>query len=84
MDEAKAATNEFRVDFSDEEMGSFDLIALFLRWMRAILETGEIPYQNLITATLLNGVYLALAIVFFYYNLRVVKEKGLLIRRGTE
>jgi ABC-2 type transport system permease protein len=52
--------------------------------MRAVLETGEIPYQSLMKATLLNGIYLALAIVFFYYTLRVVKEKGLLIHRGTE
>ena len=52
--------------------------------MRAVLETGMIPYESLIRATVLNGVYLTLAILFFYYNLRVVKEKGLLIHRGAE
>jgi ABC-2 type transport system permease protein len=52
--------------------------------MRAVLETGEIPYESLIKATCLNGVCLAVAICFFYYTLGVVKEKGLLIHRGTE
>jgi ABC-2 type transport system permease protein len=52
--------------------------------MRAVLETGKIPYAQLGLATLLNGVYLFLSIGFFYYMLRVVKEKGLLIHRGTE
>ncbi len=52
--------------------------------MRSVLETGEIPYESLMKATMLNGVYLALAIFFFYYTLAVVKEKGLLIHRGTE
>ena len=52
--------------------------------MRSVLETGQIPYESLIYATLLNSVYVSLAICFFYYTLRVVKEKGLLIHRGTE
>ncbi len=52
--------------------------------MRAVLETGEIPYQSLMTAIGLNVIYLALAIGFFYDNLRVVKDKGLLLHRGTE
>jgi len=52
--------------------------------MRALLETGAIPYQSLITATLLNVIYLSLSISLFYYTLRVVKEKGLLLHQGTE
>ncbi|MBI3358788.1 MAG: ABC transporter permease [Nitrospirae bacterium] len=52
--------------------------------MRAVLETGAIPYESLMKAAFLNGIYLALAIRFFYYNLRIVKEKGLLLHRGTE
>ncbi len=52
--------------------------------MRAVLETGLIPYDSLIKAAILNCGYLALAIGFFYYNLRVVKERGLLIHRGSE
>ena len=52
--------------------------------MRSLLETGNFPYESLVKATLLNGVLLTLAIRFFYYNLRVVREKGLLQHRGTE
>ena len=52
--------------------------------MRAVVETGAIPTASLIKATLLNLVYLGLAIYFFYRNLRIVKIKGLLMRSGTE
>ncbi len=52
--------------------------------MRAVLETGAVPHDSLIKALLLNGVYLVLAICFFYYNLRLVKQKGLLMHRGKE
>jgi ABC-2 type transport system permease protein len=52
--------------------------------MRTVLETGTFPYDSLIKALLLNGIYLTLSIWFFYYNLRVVKEKGLLLHRGLE
>ncbi len=52
--------------------------------MRLVLETGILPYDSLIKATLLNGVIITGAIAFFYHTLRVVKDKGLLIQRGTE
>ncbi|MEK7286372.1 MAG: ABC transporter permease [Nitrospirota bacterium] len=52
--------------------------------MRSVLETGRIPYQELVIAMVLNAVYLSASIYFFYYNLRVVKDKGLLLHRGVE
>ncbi|MEK7747936.1 MAG: ABC transporter permease [Nitrospirota bacterium] len=52
--------------------------------MRAVLENGIIPYRELGIALFLNGIYLSASIYFFYYNLRVVKEKGLLLHRGVE
>ncbi|MFQ5781283.1 MAG: ABC transporter permease, partial [Nitrospiria bacterium] len=52
--------------------------------MRAVIEGGALPLENLLKAVLLNVVYLTGAICFFYRNLRIVKEKGLLIRSGTE
>lgn len=52
--------------------------------MRAVVETGAIPAASLLKASLLNLLYLSLAIYFFYRNLRIVKIKGLLMRSGTE
>jgi len=52
--------------------------------MRGVLETGAVPYHELMVATLLNGVYLSLAIFLFHGTLRVVREKGLLMQRGME
>lgn len=52
--------------------------------MRAVIEGGGIPVKNLLVAALLNMVYLSGAICFFFRNLKVVKEKGLLMRSGTE
>lgn len=52
--------------------------------MRGVVETGAFPTAELVKATLLNLIYLSLAFSFFYRNLRIVKEKGLLLRSGTE
>jgi len=52
--------------------------------MRQVVETGHIAVGHLSIAAGLNAVYVALAIVLFYRNLRVVREKGLLIRSGTQ
>lgn len=52
--------------------------------MRGILQSGGFPWSYLLWATVLNGIYLLLAILLFYRNLRVVKIKGLLMRGGTE
>lgn len=52
--------------------------------MRAVVETGEIPWESLLNAFTLNVLYLTFAFYFFYRNLRIVKIKGLLMRSGTE
>lgn len=52
--------------------------------MRAVVETGAFPVEALVKAVILNLLYLFLALSFFYRNLRIVKEKGLLLRSGTE
>ncbi|HET6466111.1 MAG TPA: ABC transporter permease [Nitrospiria bacterium] len=50
--------------------------------MRAVIETKNFPLDELIWATGLNVVYLAVAILFFNGMFRVVKMKGLLVRAG--
>lgn len=52
--------------------------------MREVVETGAFPVEALVKAVILNLLYLFLALSFFYRNLRIVKEKGLLLRSGTE
>ncbi len=52
--------------------------------MREVIHAGAIPVSHLVVAFLLNVFYLLSAITFFYWNLRVVRERGLLIRSGTE
>ncbi len=50
--------------------------------MRAVILTGIFPGRLLLYATLLNLLHLGLALAFFYRMLRVVREKGLLVRIG--
>jgi ABC-2 type transport system permease protein len=52
--------------------------------MRAVLQTGRLPWSHLLWAFGLNGVYLLIAFFVFYRNLRIVKVKGLLMRSGAE
>ncbi|HEY5600234.1 MAG TPA: hypothetical protein VIK48_06030, partial [Candidatus Manganitrophaceae bacterium] len=52
--------------------------------MRTVIETGRIPVESLLIAAGLNLIYLLAALSFFYRNLRVVKERGLLMRSGAE
>lgn len=52
--------------------------------MRAVVESGAFPVGELVKAVLLNLIYFSLALAFFYRNLKIVKEKGLLLRSGTE
>jgi len=59
-------------------------VAHIFEGMRTVLETGAVPYDSLIAATVLNGVYLTVSIFLFHWVLRVVRDKGLLIHRGTE
>jgi ABC-2 type transport system permease protein len=50
--------------------------------MREVIGRGRLPVANLLRATGLNAVYLALVTVFFYVVFRAVKKKGLLARIG--
>ncbi len=50
--------------------------------MRAVIEGGLFPLRHLLWAAGLNCVYLTGAILFFAWNFRVVKEKGLLAKTG--
>jgi ABC-2 type transport system permease protein len=52
--------------------------------MRHVVETGQIDINRLLTATLLNALYLTGAIALFYLSLRIAREKGLIIRSGLE
>lgn len=50
--------------------------------MRTIVATGRFPTEDLIWAICLNAVYIAVALVFFSWNFRMVKKKGLLVKIG--
>ncbi len=52
--------------------------------MRMVVENNHFPLEHLLKAAALNGLYLTAALLYFYRNLRVVREKGLLMRSGTE
>ncbi len=52
--------------------------------MRAVIETGRVAPGSLLLAMGLNVVYFSLAVALFYRNLRVARERGLLIRSGME
>ena len=52
--------------------------------MRVVIEKGTLPIDHLMMAGVFNMIYLALALLFFYRSLRVAKERGLLLHRGTE
>jgi len=50
--------------------------------MRQVLHEGTFPLTELLAATALNGVYLAISFVFFYWIFGQVKELGLLMKVG--
>jgi ABC-2 type transport system permease protein len=50
--------------------------------MRTVLTTGTFPMNNLLTAMALNVVYIAVAFLFFSWNFRAIKRKGLLVKVG--
>jgi ABC-2 type transport system permease protein len=52
--------------------------------MRQVIETGQVEAHRLLMATGLNALYFSLAVALFYHNLRVARDKGLLIRSGIE
>ncbi|MBZ0220711.1 MAG: ABC transporter permease [Candidatus Methylomirabilis sp.] len=50
--------------------------------MRLVLNTGEFPAREVAAAAALNFVYIVLSVLFFYWNFRVVRRKGLLAKVG--
>lgn len=50
--------------------------------MRTILGTGVFPIRNFLWALGLNALYLCGVFLFFNWNFRVIKRKGLLVRIG--
>jgi len=50
--------------------------------MRAVVGHGPFPTGHLIYAMLLNVVYVTISIIFFSWNFKTVKERGLLVKTG--
>ncbi len=50
--------------------------------MRTVLTTGTFPMNNLLHAMGLNVVYIAVSFLFFSWNFRAIKKKGLLVKVG--
>jgi ABC-2 type transport system permease protein len=48
--------------------------------MRTVLETGVMPINLIVWATITNAIYLALVMIFFYGMFNWVKKKGLLLK----
>ena len=50
--------------------------------MRSVISTGTLPINEIIWASVLNVFYITIAILFFAWNFRAVKRKGLLVKVG--
>jgi ABC-2 type transport system permease protein len=50
--------------------------------MRGVIASGVFPARDLLLALGLDGLYLAAALVFFFWMFRLVRKKGLLARIG--
>ncbi|NIM89989.1 MAG: ABC transporter permease [Candidatus Aminicenantes bacterium] len=50
--------------------------------MRSVISKGGFPLDELLWSLGLNIIYIVLSFLFFYWNFRVVKKKGLLVRIG--
>ena len=50
--------------------------------MRQVINHAGFPYEHLAWAAVLNCAYILAAIVFFAWNFKKVKEKGLLVKIG--
>lgn len=56
----------------------------FFEGMRAIVQTGTLPWDHLLWGTALNAVAFGLGLAFFYGMLRVARRRGLIARLITE
>lgn len=50
--------------------------------MRQVISDGVFPVDHLLWAAGLNAVYITAAVLFFWWNFRAVKKKGLLVKVG--
>lgn len=50
--------------------------------MRTVIQSGGFPVELLLWSLFLNGIYLTVAILYFYHMFHVAKQKGLLMRVG--
>ncbi len=50
--------------------------------MREVIATGTFPMDNLIHAMVLNVIYIGISFLFFSWNFRAIKRKGLLVKVG--
>ncbi|HLC19259.1 MAG TPA: ABC transporter permease [Thermodesulfobacteriota bacterium] len=50
--------------------------------MRVVISDGVLPVGHLVRAMLLNAAYITAAVLFFAWNFRAVKRKGLLVKIG--
>ncbi|MFQ5353754.1 MAG: ABC transporter permease [Thermodesulfobacteriota bacterium] len=50
--------------------------------MRAVINGGPFPTGHLIWAILLNLAYVTISVLFFSWNFKVVKDRGLLVKTG--
>jgi len=50
--------------------------------MRDVISNGGLPFRELLWSSGLNAVYIFLAFLFFHWNFKIVKRKGLLVRIG--
>lgn len=65
-----------------QAIASFIPAAHVFEGMRSVFTTGEFPYHELILASVLNVFYILISLLFFSWNFRVVKKKGLLAKVG--
>jgi ABC-2 type transport system permease protein len=50
--------------------------------MREVISTGGFPLNQLLWASGLNAIYVFISFLFFHWNFKVVKQKGLLVKIG--
>ena len=50
--------------------------------MRGVINSGPFPLNELLCSLGLNGIYILLSSLFFHWNFKIVKKKGLLVRIG--
>lgn len=52
--------------------------------MRRVLTLRVLPWEDIVWATIFNGAYFILGVLFFYWMLRIARKKGLLSRFTTD